>query len=774
MPNRLSSLTITKFRGSIQELKLDIDSKKPLILIFGENGTGKSTIVDSIEFAGAGTTSFTNDWKLGQGKRKESFIPSIDCGLDEVSVELLFGSKSFKAKLTKNGAELCPTTGRPAVKVLRRRSLQSFIDADPADRYKSIAKFLEIPGIEASENTLRQAQKNASELLTTAITLQQQAEENIEKLWLSEGSPGANDGLNAQAWAAQQAGESTTALESELNDANIYVENGDKLAILKKSVNEDKSTLNELSEELSQCRQELESAENNNNSASGDLVSLLKSTKSYLTKHDEEICPVCEETSITSESLIEKIELRITGMDAVRLAQEAVEKKAKEVDDSKRDLEKSEKAYLDHASATQVQVFPETDDTQKIKFLRTDYKTKALDEADNLFAQIKDQLELYRQNQIDLQKQLNNQNSIQQFTESLSSNTKKAERLDQLTKRLSKGLTVYEAQRKSYVEGVLEKIANDVDELYQSIHPGKGIGGIKLKLDKKKRGSLLYEVAFGSNTDVHPQPYYSESQLDTLGLCIFLALAKKDSKDTETLLVLDDVLGSVDQKHLEETIKLLVNQALHFSQLIITTHYRPLRDQFRFAKQASSTVHLLELKPWTSGIGVSVGSTKVYLDELKANLNKDGFSRDIVASQAGQLFESLLEFISKTYRCRVPHLSEPRYTFSDLANAPSKKLKKALTVKQHSDDSTVETKLEPIFSKLDEAIHIRNLVGCHFNELAGQLSDEEVRNMAHLAIEFSEALVCSSCGSLSTSEKSGSYWSCPCKSNEMHPLQEPK
>ena len=69
-------------------------------------------------------------------------------------------------------------------------------------------------------------------------------------------------------------------------------------------------------------------------------------------------------------------------------------------------------------------------------------------------------------------------------------------------------------------------MAQQVDNLYQKIHPQEEIGSIKLKLDERQRGSLLYGVAFGDQQDVQPQPYYSESHLDTLGLCIFqMALA---------------------------------------------------------------------------------------------------------------------------------------------------------------------------------------------------------------------------------------------------------
>jgi len=45
----LKSLTMTAFRGSSATFKLDFEKGKKLTLIYGENGTGKTTICDAFE-----------------------------------------------------------------------------------------------------------------------------------------------------------------------------------------------------------------------------------------------------------------------------------------------------------------------------------------------------------------------------------------------------------------------------------------------------------------------------------------------------------------------------------------------------------------------------------------------------------------------------------------------------------------------------------------------------------------------------------------------------
>ena len=98
MPDRTRRLKIEGFRGATQPLDLELDSDKPLVLIFGENGTGKSTIVDALESVGAGSTAFLNDWKLGKGKRKESFIPALGQKLSDVCISLEFGNRTYKPR----------------------------------------------------------------------------------------------------------------------------------------------------------------------------------------------------------------------------------------------------------------------------------------------------------------------------------------------------------------------------------------------------------------------------------------------------------------------------------------------------------------------------------------------------------------------------------------------------------------------------------------------------------------------------------------------------
>ena len=131
-----------------------------------------------------------------------------------------------------------------------------------------------------------------------------------------------------------------------------------------------------------------------------------------------------------------------------------------------------------------------------------------------------------------------------------------------------------QTERRQFVDNILKQVASRVGELYEAIHPGEGLNQISLALDPDKRASLEIFSHFPAATAAPPGAYFSESHLDTLGLCIWLALAEmNDPKNT--ILVLDDVIASVDEPHLNHAVDLLYDLAQNFEHCIYTTHYKP-------------------------------------------------------------------------------------------------------------------------------------------------------------------------------------------------------
>jgi hypothetical protein len=381
----------------------------------------------------------------------------------------------------------------------------------------------------------------------------------------------------------------------------------------------------------------------------------------------------------------------------------------------------------------------------------------------------------------DAQKIANQHTAISGHVRQVENSTKKVEVLDALRKRLAELLAVVDAERKAFVSKVLEGISGDVEALYNRVHPGESVGGVKLTIDPRFIGSLHLHADFHSAKGITPQSVFSESHLDTLGLCVFLALAKRYSVEG-SIIILDDVLTSVDASHLDRIISVLHEEAAHFSHTIITTHYRPWRDRYRFHRAPTADIAFVELRTWSLDGGIRLFKSQSSLTDLKAVLAAPAFDRQSVASKAGQLLENLLDFMARCYQCRLRLTGQSHYTLFELLDCFSKELRKLLRVERLDKSQNVasalpaawvSTPIAPIIERLKTLAIVRNHVGAHYNTLGSDCTDSEVETFAKTVVELTDLLVCPKGGDLPDRSKTGSFHQSKSGHVRLHPLEEP-
>jgi hypothetical protein len=148
----------------------------------------------------------------------------------------------------------------------------------------------------------------------------------------------------------------------------------------------------------------------------------------------------------------------------------------------------------------------------------------------------------------------------------------------------------------------IDDIAVEVQRLYNAIHPDEGMGDVTFAFDPAKKASLELYMGYAGAT-VPPQAYFSQSHLDTLGLCITMALAMRERPE-ETILVLDDVLGSVDAPHVARVFEMIVRMSQNFRHVIVTTHDAAFQDAGRWRGVFADRVQFTALSPWAMGEGM--------------------------------------------------------------------------------------------------------------------------------------------------------------------------
>ena len=94
------------------------------------------------------------------------------------------------------------------------------------------------------------------------------------------------------------------------------------------------------------------------------------------------------------------------------------------------------------------------------------------------------------------------------------------------------------------------------------------------------QASLKFEVDFLGRGTYPPQALHSEGHQDSMGLCLFFSLNEELAGGNPTLVLLDDVMMSVDSGHRKEVCRLL-RERFPDCQFVITTHDKTWATQLR-------------------------------------------------------------------------------------------------------------------------------------------------------------------------------------------------
>ena len=171
-------LTLNSFRGATKLFGLTFKKDHHLTILFGENGTGKTTIVDGLDFLFKGTAGSLANKSL-DGKSALPALASLGAGPAQVLVAWEEDSKTTTATLAKGkhlrgGAPLATK-----LRTLRRSDLAGLLEDTPANKYKHIQSFVELERLESQEIVLLDIAKKAKAALPN---WQQQAERAVAEL----------------------------------------------------------------------------------------------------------------------------------------------------------------------------------------------------------------------------------------------------------------------------------------------------------------------------------------------------------------------------------------------------------------------------------------------------------------------------------------------------------------------------------------------------------------------------------------------------------------
>lgn len=765
----LKQLSIEHLRGSVAPFTLVFEKGKKLTVVYGENGSGKSTVCDALDLLGNGKVGSLEGRGLGQAQK---FWPSAGKALADIAVELdVADGLKCCVKVNNKGAVASPKANCPVVEVLRRAQILSLVEAQPGDRYNAIKRFIDVSGVESSEASLRTLIRDLRQNQEVAVARVRENLDAIESFWQSAGKPGTD----ALTWAQEEAKRDPKTFESEVQALTQLHAAHAKLIDYPQRFEQAKQALQFAKAAAEKAVEQVQTDLKVVAQDAGELVSVLQSAQEYLRKHPSPAtCPLCE-SSERVQGLQQRISERLAPFSALRTAQAQNVTAATALQRAEQNLERLRQECQQQSQAFEA-IRASSLWSPDVKFPAS----AAPDDIENVSVWLAASSELpgHWQNAItDRKDKKQFIETLQRAVKTYSDNASAQTDLDTLVPNLERALKIVEEERRAFVDGILSSISAEVGRIYEAVHPGEGLNKISLQLDPNRRASLGMLAEFYGNADVPPQAYFSDSHLDTLGLCIFLALAAMD-KPGDKILVLDDVLGSVDEPHVDRLVNVLYDEATNFRHCVITTHYRPWRQKLRWGWLKNGQCQFVELSKWTNATGLTLVRTIPDVEQLRTLLAASHPDPQLVCAKAGVILEAVLDFLTLLYECSVPRRASGLYTLGELLPAIKPKLRDALEVeiqvKNASGAVTYQKKgLGPIIKELDRIAQVRNVVGCHFNALSFDLLDSDALGFGQQVLELVEA-VADPDGGWPRNDKSGKYWANAGETRRLHPLQQPK
>lgn len=773
---KLLKLEINAFRGATQPFSFEFDATKKLTMVFGENGAGKSTIADAITCLCTESHGSMSD-KSGADKQ---FLVSIGATANDVLLKMDTDGGGYTATLA--GGKFNKTVGKtyPKLRQLRRSQIVNLIEAQPLERYKQLEDYIDVESIMKSEEGLRELVRRLGAELSTQTSNLANATNTLEKTWKDEGSPMGS----WREWAELEAGKNLQQEQEKVNRIDDLVAAWESVERNISLLKEKENACEVIAARKLEHSLKLQAFEASDQSINQDLIALLDSAGKYIKKQaDLHECPLCS-SPVEKDALLDSI---VKTVQSHSEYQQLLNTKKTIEQDEKRagDFRESAQQTLANALISLGKVSKEFSGIEQSRWQPWQQPSLPLTQQIELFqanrAVLEQDIIKLKEERTKAHNSILQNNLIKTPLKAINENQKKAEDTTLLLENAKQALAIVETSRKEYIDEELASISNEVEAMYQSLHPNENIGGIQLTLKPNVRKSLNLSASFQGKTDIAPQSVYSESHLDTLGLCVFLSLAKKYG-GRETILLLDDVVMSVDEGHLDRFIALLHSLTDDFAHILITTHYRPWRDRYRYKRAPEGKVHFIELRPWTLNTGIRHQVGKNLVQELQEAVGASYFDRQQIAAKAGILLENIFDYLTLTYACRVRRKIALDYTLGELLDAISSKLSKSLRVEHLKKDANgkyeisaglVEIKLLPLFEELKKLTFIRNQVGAHFNLSGSSVSDSDIENFAKITLELAKALTCPESGDFPSQKNTGEYHETRSKSIRMHPLQEP-
>jgi recombinational DNA repair ATPase RecF len=322
-------------------------------------------------------------------------------------------------------------------------------------------------------------------------------------------------------------------------------------------------------------------------------------------------------------------------------------------------------------------------------------------------------------------------------------------RLQKIKDSYDKVKEAYIEETKKSVQDSFDSISSDVATYFKILErDNDALGEPKIKLSQDNDKAVELEVMFGGNPIMPAYKFLSESQLNSFGLSIFLASAKNFNPDFK-FIILDDVINSFDIHKRPKVIDLLSE---HFSdyQVLLLTHdsiwFNDLQKSFPSWKK----VHFVG---WDYPIGPKVKAGKNTYEQIEESLSEDKPTE--AGWNFGRYLEGTLQELCENMEAPVKFKRRNEYSLSELFQSFGTRMKEKLS----SSNPVVVQILD-----FGTSTGFRNFCD-HWKNTETDYTCSEIRDIVQKWRDIENQIECENCRKFIRYEKvdGHEHISCPCR-----------
>jgi hypothetical protein len=736
---RLLRISTSAFRGVPDRLDIVLPNGRSMIVL-GENGTGKSTIVDALEWFFTGRIAYLSH--EGRAEALRNLAASADV---ETSVEIATNGGLGGRAVIPDGPPAAPRqVGQRETFLLRGRTLAEFIDRTKGEKWRVLAEILGLDAVDRvrlelqrARNDLRREARDVIGELTgradaIAATLKVAPKDLSTEAILRavsercrEGDldpPASFEALLDPTWAPVAPEDTGISRAAQMSSLASELKVGGPTP--------DAAMADPWNERLK-------------NEARPDtaLMHFLRSAEELLQRRESlDECPLCHQP-IAADRLQELVRQALDGFQEAARKFETVQDQARGLIDAVTRADGWRRDRRERALTLKVSLPPPP--LSPVRQLRdsldrhvpldrqvVEVVARALREWDTASAATVSEAVPSAPTPKD--RRLWEIAALAQQAREWRCADVEARRAEKALELADTVFGEYQERQGKYVQEVLKRISGRVAEIYGDLHPGEGLGAVDVELWGEKGVEL--SVDFHGRRAKPPHGVLSESHLNSLAIALFLGMAETFN-DMIGFLVLDDVVNSFDIGHRGQLAEVLTNR-FEDRQLVVLTH-DPIFFE-RVARLAPSWIRY-EFTSWSfdEGPRTTAYESRAVLAKARTALN----SHDTMgAGQKGRrALEELLQETCEGLAAPIPFRRGATNDRRDLGEL-FKGLRRGL--KEYAP--ALLKRLEPLLRNLEADTAAALNVEAHAS--LGQAASTEIK-AALLRIEELDAVwSCGDCG----------------------------